>query len=249
MKYTTSVVYMMGKYYFYVRYSDRVANGAARLDKDIDKIENLYNSGLSIVNISTMYDLSAVSILRRFYQRWVELENPTMKFKLRNGIVKDIIRENIDVCAKYLTDSDLYQLQQAKLIDQLSYATDIDNEGEKNESFAWETSLYDYLDNMGVKYMTEEDLMSIGSPNTPDCVFLDDVYINNKLVRWIDCKNYYGSSRSRVFLSKTLTQSNRYDNCFQGKGAIIYKLGYSNDLKMKITNSLLLDRGPLSRPK
>lgn len=187
-----------------------------------------------------------MAVLRNFFQSRVEKANPDMRFRDRNSIVKQIIREDPETCSQYLNSFDLIQIQEAKIIDQLSYSAD--GEIEKSESQAWEYSLYEYLDNNNVNYLKEEVLVDSGFSSTPDCVLLDDVYINGKLLRWIDCKNYYGSARSRIFLEKTLKQCKRYDGYFDGAGAIIYKLGYSADLVKKIPNSLLLDKGLLSDP-
>lgn len=88
-------------------------------------------------------------------------------------------------------------------------------------------------------------LFLTGSKSTPDCVFLDDCYINGKLVRWIDMKCFYGTSCSSHFVSKLQKQAKRYDEEFQGPGAIIYKLGFSAALPGKLPETLFLDRGPL----
>lgn len=88
-------------------------------------------------------------------------------------------------------------------------------------------------------------LTHLGSKSTPDCVFLDDCYINGKLVRWIDMKCFYGTSCSSHFVSKLQKQAKRYDEEFQGPGAIIYKLGFSAALPGKLPETLFLDRGPL----
>lgn len=52
----------------------------------------------------------------------------------------------------------------------------------------WERALYSYLDSYGVSYLTEEQLKNKGYSNTPDALLLDEIVINNKIVKWIDCK-------------------------------------------------------------
>ena len=54
--------------------------------------------------------------------------------------------------------------------------------------------------------MNETMLKDLGSKSTPDCVLLDDCYVNGQLVRWIDMKNFYGSSQSRHFVEKLTKQ-------------------------------------------
>ena len=67
-------------------------------------------------------------------------------------------------------------------------------------------ALYAHLDDLGVRYMNETMLKDLGSKSTPDCVLLDDCYVNGKLVRWIDMKNFYGSSQSKHFVDKLTKQ-------------------------------------------
>lgn len=72
------------------------------------------------------------------------------------------------------------------------------------------------------------------------------MFINDTPVRWIDCKSYYGSSLAPHFLEKTIKQINRYNNEFDGNGAIVYRLGYSEELKQQLKGKcLILGRGPL----
>lgn len=59
-------------------------------------------------------------------------------------------------------------------------------------------------------------------------------------------KCFYGTSNSRHFVMKLAKQAKRYDEEFEGPGAIIYKLGYSESLPSKLPDTLFLDRGPLS---
>ena len=54
--------------------------------------------------------------------------------------------------------------------------------------------------------MNETMLKDLGSKSTPDCVLLDDCYINGQLVRWIDMKNFYGSCQSIHFVDKLKKQ-------------------------------------------
>ena len=82
-----------------------------------------------------------------------------------------------------------------------------------------------------------------GSLSTPDVLILDDVYINDKLVTWVDSKNYYGST-SFSFLKKLEKQIKRYDETF-GFGAVIFRLGLNQKMTQTFKNTLFIDSGPL----
>lgn len=54
--------------------------------------------------------------------------------------------------------------------------------------------------------------------------------INSQAVRWMDCKGYYGSASSQSFYKKHAKQIQKYNAEFGGIGAVVFKLGYSEDL-------------------
>ena len=71
-----------------------------------------------------------------------------------------------------------------------------------------------------------------GCTSTPDVVFSEgsDVKINSQVVRWMDCKSYYGSGTAQSFYKKHVKQIQKYNAEFGGAGAVVFKLGYSEDL-------------------
>ena len=71
-----------------------------------------------------------------------------------------------------------------------------------------------------------------GCTSTPDVVFSaeSDVKINSQSVRWMDCKSYYGSATAQSFYKKHVKQIQKYNTEFGGNGAVVFKLGFSEDL-------------------
>ena len=71
-----------------------------------------------------------------------------------------------------------------------------------------------------------------GCTSTPDVVFSaeSDVKINSQSVRWMDCKSYYGSATAQSFYKKHVKQIQKYNAEFGGTGAVVFKLGFSEDL-------------------
>lgn len=146
---------------------------------------------------------------------------------------------------------DVEQLALAKSVDHVSYNHEYLEERE--QSAEWEKSLYNYFDEIGVSYMGEAALQEMGSKVTPDVVLLDDCYIDGQLVRWIDCKSYYGSAQSSLFYGALRTQVGRYhEHLGRENGAVIFRLGHSDELARKLAPSmpaaagaLVLGQGPL----
>jgi hypothetical protein len=165
------------------------------------------------------------------------------------------IAKAIEDCRFLMSERDHKELADAKLIDQVSYTDEY--QIEREASFAWENALYKFLESHEISHMKEEDIREMGHSDptvrltsTPDVLILDDLFINNRQVRWIDSKNFLGTSLSFHFLKRLNQQSMKYDEEFKGKGAIIYRLGFTKDLQQKLSSRvLLLDQGPLESTK
>ena len=218
-----------------------------RLTLKWNQIYPLYLNGQSIKKITFRFDLPAVATLRQHIQTIVfekEKDNKSLKYRDLNVIIKSILREDNDfILNKYLSKRDQTELKLAKKLDQLSFNEN--DEDEREDSQLWENSLYSYLNNLGIKYIPEAEMKKKGYASTPDVLLMDDLYINNRLVRWIDSKNYYGSTASRRFMQSAEKQSSKYEEAFFGPGAIIYRLGFSSELSLKLNNVLTLDQGDL----
>ena len=55
----------------------------------------------------------------------------------------------------------------------------------------WEDTLYQFFNQHGIDYRTEQDLQMAGSSTKADCLILDQLIIQGRPVRWIDMKNTY----------------------------------------------------------
>ena len=102
----------------------------------------------------------------------------------------------------------------------------------------FENLVQQHLERMEVPHLREEQLRARGSKNTPDFLLLGtSISINGRLVRWIDCKTYFGTSvlatNGKLPIGKLLQQSERYNRAFcrEGEtGAIVFLCGFSAHL-------------------
>jgi hypothetical protein len=230
-----------------------------RLQRNLPRINlDYYDKKKSIEWISLKYDLPAMAIFRailslrlerdyRYAQLTQKEQKQIIKYCLRLNNNEEIDNQFGDLINEMLSvnSRDREQLKLAKLIDQTSYNDDYI--GEKENSLGWEQSLYNYLDKNNISFIREEVLQEEKRKATPDALFdKNSLFINNIPVRWIDCKSYYGSSQSPNFLEKAIKQINRYNKEFEGNGAIVYRLGYGEELYQKLKGKcLILGRGPL----
>jgi hypothetical protein len=221
---------------------EKIASSSQRLLKYNANIKSMLSKGYDIESITNKYDLPPVATLRTILDERIDSMYPGYRYKDKNAIVRLILQEDKEACFKHISSRELELIQQAKQLDQTSYSND---PAERESSMKWETSLYNYLHMRNVSYIKEDVFVEAGSASTPDCLLLDDVYINGKLIRWIDSKNFYGTTKSRIFLKNLMRQTAKYENFFNGPGAIIYRLGFSASLEQQLPNSLLLDEGDL----
>ncbi|KAK1743305.1 hypothetical protein QTG54_005926 [Skeletonema marinoi] len=199
----------------------------------------------SLAEIAVELDLPPVSIFRAIMARRVLERHPDLQAanrrrpagKVLQSIIFEDDEEYVDT---FLSKWELEELQSAKKRDMIGYVTNSTSPQD------WENELYSFLDGHGINYAKEEDLKSMGTKSTPDCLLLDDVSINGRKVRWIEFKSYYASGlrENWWFTKKLLAQSKKYEDEFGGEGAIIMKSGFSETLASSST--LFLDSGPLS---
>ena len=106
----------------------------------------------------------------------------------------------------------------------------------------FENKLCAFLRAQGVRFITEDDLRALhdatSTPprSTPDVLFLDDVWVNGRLMRWMDAKSYFGTRYSNVFYGA------KKAGFRWGPGCIVFAKGYSR--RLHVPNTTLL--GPAS---
>lgn len=200
------------------------------------------NEGCSLLELSKDTDLPPVSILRTIVAERVFKAHPDMFDRDRKRIVRSIIGEkDPDIVEKFLTDHELSELQTAKEYDTVGYALNTAT------PVLWEEALYAYLDEQKINYVSEEALRDADMNITPDCLILDDCYINGQLIRWMDVKSFYGSGlrENKHFTNSLKKQILKYETEFGEGGAVIFKHGFSSKLQSTNPSTLILDAGPL----
>ena len=109
--------------------------------------------------------------------------------------------------------------------------TNTDKDDQLIEATKFEKKIEDYLIKNNIKYKTqemlsEEQIKKFGQPiSTPDFYIIDDLYINDKKIKWIDAKNFYGAYTKHNIKNIT-KQATKYLKGY-GNGGFIFNLGYS----------------------
>ena len=145
-----------------------------------------------------------------------------------------------DTPAGILKGRDLEQFKKAEKIDAESTFNQelITKMAHDNEKI-----FVEYINSLGIKFQTQDDLVKLqtavyGRPVlTPDILFIDEVYINDTRVYWIDFKDYAGTD-IRFLYTSNMNQSVKYSEKW-GTGAMCYRWSYVNNLD--IPGCILLD--------
>jgi hypothetical protein len=191
------------------------------------KIYNDYKHS-SIKILSKKYDYSPMSIFRLI-----------MKLK---GFSKENIKKLLRNPDKIKTLMSLRDYKQFVYSQENDYFVTIDQQNQLKKACEFEDKIQDFLDSHSVKYKTQEELVKeqiekYDKPiNTPDFLILSDLTINNKTVKWIDAKNFYGANTFMI-KHKIKKQIKKYLNTY-GPGAIIFSIGFSE--KLHFDNTVLI---------
>ena len=107
------------------------------------------------------------------------------------------------------------------------------------QSDGYEDKVGQWLDDKGIKYITQETLVQqqtkeYGKPLwTPDFLLDSPIKINGFLIYWIECKNFYATTES-ILWNKVSDQANKYIKKF-GTGALAFSCGGSIEARIPDT--------------
>ena len=189
-----------------------------------------YDEGETVLQLSRRFDFPPVAIFRAILTS--------------RGWSKVKIRDSLRQPDKKMSKRDAREFREAEEKDRV---TNVDQGDTAIKADLFEVVVGNYLDQHGVNYRRQEDLLKEqqkehGRPlNTPDFLIMDNLEINGEPVAWIDAKNFYGANLSFT-KKKTKKQMNRYIDEW-GFGAIVYRHSYCDALN--IPGVLKLDQAPL----
>lgn len=168
----------------------------------------------NVLMLSAKYDASPINIMRIILAH--------------RGLTKLEIK-NLFKHPNKMNDYDKAQFLMAKEYDIYG----IVEKEQLEESQKFEKVIEKMLLDNNVKFKTQEHLTEEQRKDgivhsTPDFLIESELYINDKLVKWIDAKNFYGANT--YFIKKGIQkQTLKYINNY-GNGCIIFKYGFSSEL-------------------
>jgi|TARA_B000000475_G_scaffold264119_1_gene251329 hypothetical protein len=200
-----------------------------RLMSRANELKRRYDSGESVLSLSTRFDAPPVNVFRAILTG--------------RGWSKNKIKETLKAPSK-MNQRDRQQFQLAESADRVS---SVNQSETQNAAEVFEDILCDYFSSLNIRFRRQEDLLDEQKKSegraiiTPDLLLLDDVRINGIPCAWIDAKHFFGADL-RFPRKKTQKQVDRYVNEY-GQGAIVYRHGFCDTLTLK--GAILLDSSPL----
>jgi hypothetical protein len=204
-----------------------------RINAIIGRIAPQYNAGAGIMDLSLKYDFPPLMLLRSIL--------------LYNG------ESNADMYKLFINHCDPADILIGRDYDEYIIAESQDAESLFNQQRISEIAainearIVNYFRRMGLNFKSESELIEEqiklhGRPIlTPDILFIDEVYINNQRVYWLDYKDYVGTTVGFLYNSNK-AQADKY-NASLGPGAICYHGGFVENTV--IANTLLLGTNEL----
>ena len=193
------------------------------------ELKRRYENGADILELAKFVDGPPVNVFRAI----LSARN------MGKNRIKTLLKE-----PKMMDERDQEQFKIAEEADRVS---NVDQTETHIAADLFEDVLCNHFEALGIRFRRQEELVkeqvkSEGRPvRTPDLLFLDDVRINGFPCAWIDAKHFFGSALSFP-RKKTQKQIDRYTEEY-GQGAIIYRHGFCDGLKLR--GAQKLDAGPV----
>ncbi|KAL4155000.1 hypothetical protein PRNP1_007114 [Phytophthora ramorum] len=206
-----------------------------RVRRDRATICKEYDSGRSLIALSTAHNYPPVSLMRVILRA-----KGKSQMEVKNALARP---------AQNLSKRDQYELRKAIEYDSI-HKSDPFIGAPKYNADSLEKAIEYFLKAKGIRVKTQAELCSdqIVSHGrrviSPDILLLDPVIINGVPIRWIDAKNYYGAH----IVSKRLisTQLANYVKEW-GPGAIVFGMGYSD--MFSLPGVVCLDTTPFPKTR
>ncbi len=197
-----------------------------RMNQLINAIAHAYNNGRPILELAKKYDFPPLNLLRGIFLLSYGKDNV---YKLSVGKISP---------QELLAPRDL---EQYILADAHDAETTINQQLIVQRAEANEKKFVDFFTEAGIKLKTQNDLF-VEQENdlvklTPDILFEDEVFVNDKKVSWIDYKDYACTPIPFLF-KKNIEQAQKYFDRW-GDGALCYRLSFVEGLE--IPHAQLLD--------
>lgn len=208
---------------------EKSVHSHGRLMRNANQLRRRYDNGEGVLTLAKRFDAPPVNTFRAILTG--------------RGWSKNRIKETLKNPSR-MNERDREEFAKAEEADKVSSVNQSDTQ---TAAEVFEDILCAHFDFLGIRFRRQEDLLAEQKAAegraivTPDLLLLDNLHINGVPCAWIDAKHFFGADL-RFPRKKTQKQVDRYVNEY-GQGAIVYRHGFTDSLK--IGGAILLDASPL----
>ena len=185
----------------------KIANQKTKIIKDYSKLD--------ILKLSKKYKYPPMGILRLILKD----KYPNVKLSLKN-----------------LNEYDNRDKKQILLAEENDIISNLDQKEQQDKSEKYEEKIAHFLDKKNIEYETQEKLISQQKEEkgysyaTPDFLLKNKIIINNKEIKWLEVKNFYGSD-IKFIKKKIQKQIDKYYKIW-GFGCVVFRYAFYENLKL-----------------
>lgn len=227
------------------------------MKRDTNRILSDFARGDTIDILTRKYDQPPMNLMRliltQYYKFNIDkakkiLQNPSILDKYNNTKNNNTKKNNTKNNNTKNHHVELSRSEIKDLTDDIKWAFENDVIAAADQTIVqeraneYELIIESFLKKNNIRYMTQLELQKVqekihGRPlATPDFLLIDNVYLNNYPIRWIDAKHMYGANLQ--FLKKSLEKQVKKYNHIWGYGALFFSASYSELLN--ITGAMLI---------
>ena len=186
----------------------------------ISQIADRYAT-VGIMELSREYDAPPVDLMMKILMSRAQYRAEVINEVFGDGIVSDQLNER---------DREQFKVACEHDVNCAWLLRKVHSEAARDESRV----IAFFRDRCGIKMYDQNELAELQREThgramcTPDIVFRDDVFINDRRVRWLEFKGYIGTTAGHFFESN-INQAMWYVN-INGEGALCYMFGHMSDV-------------------
>jgi hypothetical protein len=208
---------------------EKSVHSHGRLMRNANQLRRRYENGEGVLPLAKRFDAPPVNTFRAILTG--------------RGWAKNRIKETLKNPTR-MSERDQQEFAKAEEADKVS---SVNQSETQTAAEVFEDILCAHFDFLDIRFRRQEELLREQKKSegravvTPDLLLIDDVRINGVPCAWIDAKHFFGADL-RFPRKKTQKQVDRYVNEY-GQGAIVYRHGFTESLKLN--GAILLDASPL----
>lgn len=192
----------------------------------------------NVIKLSNEYKISPINIIRIILKHRGLTKKKIRKLLLNPNKMNNYDKKQFDLAYKhdiYTTIDEkkvfLLSMKFEKRVENILIQNNIQYKTQKDLELEYYNEVKKIKNNDEIKENEKKEMINKIKLITPDFLILNELYINDKKVNWIDAKNFYGSC-SYFIMNKIKKQTQKYIENY-GFGCIVFNYGFSSKINFE----------------